>query len=455
MRRLLAAALLALAAGGPADGAAAQEVTLSLGEARGVAVQALAQGDPVLAATLARGLLEADPADSQALTILSVASGLTGDTGGALDYGRRAWAAADTPIERFDAASATARALAARGAYTRAQVWLRRSAQAAPSAEARAEAEANFRWTRAANPLSLQFSLSVAPSSNVNAGSSSRFVTLFGLPFELGADQRALSGTSAVAEASLGYRLPQADPRIGTELTVSAVGRGVALSSGARRDAPRASGSDYGYAAVEVGLRHRIVPGDAPVAWTLETVAGRNWSGGDLLSDFQRVEGGVETPLGDDGLLRLALTVERQDRRDDPRRSADVVAFQGDVVRRLASGDRLSARATVRRTWSDGFDIGNVSVSARLGWERGRAVTGVGLGAGITGGWQRFDLSPLAPGGDRRDRTLGADVTLTLERLDYMGFAPTVTLSASRTRSTLAIYDREDLGFAVGFRSSF
>ena len=61
------------------------------------------------------------------------------------------------------AALAVAQALSSEGARTRAQLWLRRAMQVAPTKRQKALAVRDFRYVRLRNPWSTRLSFSVAP----------------------------------------------------------------------------------------------------------------------------------------------------------------------------------------------------------------------------------------------------------------------------------------------------
>ena len=54
-----------------------------------------------------------------------------------------------------------------------------------------------------------------------------------------------------------------------------------------------------------------------------------------------------------------------------------------------------------------------------------------------------------------RDEGVGAELSLAFEKVDYMGFIPVVTLSGSRTRSNISLYDSQSLGVGFSIRSKF
>jgi len=433
--------------------AASEAVTVTLAEAREIARRAVARGQAGLARHVALGLLQADPEDALALLVLSAAEAQLNNPEAATEAGRRAFRAAPDDSHRYEAATLTAQALTRAGRHQQAKLWLRRAGQTAPNDRARAMAKANHRAVSRASPLSMQFSLSVAPSSNVNNGSERDSVLILGQQFQLAGVNRALSGTEATLGAHLGWRLSET-ARSRSEATLRLVARKVGLSSEAKAMAPGARGSDYDYALVEAGFAHRVRPGETPLVWTFGTVAGHSWSGGRDLADYLRLEAGAEYAPDSRSGLALRFGAERQWRRDDASFGADILSVSATGVRVLENGDRVSLTLGLRDTQSANARVDHHALSAQAEWQKASPIHGVGLNAGVSLTLRRYGATAGFPAG-RDDVQMGARVGLVFERLDYMGFAPTLDLTATRTRSDFVLNDARSLGVSFGVRSTF
>ncbi|MFN4170254.1 MAG: tetratricopeptide repeat protein [Pseudorhodobacter sp.] len=458
LHRLIPAAVLALTflgQSGPAVAEAAkdQTMTVSLPEAREIARRAAQRGQAGLARHVALGLLQADPQDVLALLVLSSAEAQLGNPQAAAEAGRTAWKAAPDDIHRYEAATLTAQALTMDGRHQQAKIWLRRAGQVAPDARLRSMARANHRAVSRTSPLSMQFSLSVAPSSNVNNGTHHDTILIFGEPFQLAGATRALSGMEATVGAAFGWRLSET-PKARSEATLRLVGRKVSLSSEAKVQAPGARGGDYDYALVEAGLAHRFRPGAAPLVWTFGAAAGHSWSGGRDLADYLRLEGGAEYALTPRMGLALKLGAERQWRRDDASFGADILSVSGTAIRMQENGDRISLTLGLRDTQSANARVDHLALSAQLDWQRASPIRGIGLNAGASVALRRYGATAAFPAG-RDDVQVGARLGLVFERLDYMGFAPTLDITATRTRSDYILNDARSLGVSFGVRSTF
>lgn len=463
MRRLvLALAVACLAAAG-----AVSAQGLTPGQMRALGFDLLAAGDAPRALAVADALIVRDAADSAAQILRARALRDMGRDDDARAAAQQAWthAADGDGSERFGAALAMAQALASAGRRTEAQFWLRRAAQVAPSPQARAVALRDFRYVRGRNPLRLTFSFGIAPSSNVNNGSRHSEIEGFGGSGTLSPDAQALSGWAAQLGLSARVRLAE-DARGATHLRFAATRREVRLSAQSKADIeawrlaqlakpPEARAmprTNFNFAAIEAGLQHQRKFGAGAVSFGL--TLGHNWFGGESLTDYLKVDLGVERQLGNTRAVFAGVSAERQWRADTPARDATLISVNGGLVQRLASGDRLVFGLGTRRVNSRSPDVRHTAVQARLGWQKAEPMAGVRLEASVSAERRVYDPSFLAPTG-RRDLRLDAEVSLTFERMDYMGFAPVLDLRASRFGSNVKRHDGRDLGLTLGFKSVF
>ncbi|WP_323042202.1 surface lipoprotein assembly modifier [Gemmobacter sp.] len=464
LRRLgLAAAACAVLAGG----AMAQTVTITPDEARAGLRQALALRQYAVADQLAQAILRRLPDDFAAHAARAEVALQQGNGGQARDSARQASALARSPGERFEASILRARvaeqAGGALGPMT-AMFWTRRAAQQAPHVAYRSAAVGELRRLRAESRLQLNLGITLTPSSNVNNGTRETHVELpgwGGLAWVLSPQSRALSGWIAEGSVSGRYRLAETDVSA-RYLRFAVVQRKVRLSGESRqqladwRAAQIAAGNtppadpNYDFAAVEAGVQQMMLLGKAQVG--LGATVGHNWFGGRDLSDYLRLDAQAERALSPDLALFGTLLGERQWR--DGGTGVDTLSVQAGVVQRLARGGKLRLALGARRTAAASVDTRHDALSARMGWEPAAPVAGLRLETSVGVERRSYDASLLAPTG-RSDLRLDAGVSVTFQALDYMGFAPTVDLRASRYRSNVKLYDGRDLGISLGFRSVF
>jgi len=454
-RRMRLIALAALLIAGPP--VAADPVTLDAHGLRQLAYTAMRAGFAQQALDYTDALVQRDPGDSAALVIRAQALRALGRTDAAKRAARAAWASADSDPARFGAAMAMAQALSTAEQRTAAQWWLRRAAQHAPNARAEAVARRDFGYVKSRNPWDVQINVSAAPSSNVNNGSKQDTLTLSGLPFEfeIPPGSQALSGFETGFGLRGTYRFAPAGPQRQTRATFGLLGQAVALSDEAREAAPDLSGSDFSYAAIEAGVRHkRGLDPENRLAASFGLTGGRNWHGGAPLSDYLQVQVGLDRRLDAASAVSFGLSADRVARIDSPVQSADRVEVALGYGQVLKTGNSVSVGLTAARTVSDSPEVGNEAVGLTFGWVRAEPLAGIGLSAGLGIEIRTFAQSRYVAGG-REDIRLQANLTVSFEKIDYMGFSPVLDLRATRNRSNTALYDTQDIGITLGIRSSF
>jgi tetratricopeptide (TPR) repeat protein len=446
-RAALTAALMAAAAGVEAQQA------LSPDQLRDAGYLALGAGDAGRAADFAAALLARDPGDLGALLLRSQALRDLGRYDDARDAARAAWMQADSTAAKHAAALAMAQALASDGQRMAAQLWLRRAVQTAPDEPSRDRAAQDFAYVQSRMPLVWRLDLSVAPSSNVNNGTSAQTMEILGLPFTISGDAQALSGVEATLGLALTWRLPPGE-RSATQLTFALQNRQVALSAEARAQAPDARGSDYAFAAYEVGVTHQWAAAGAPVIGSAALAAGHNAYGGAPLSNYLQAELGGEMVLGARSTGFISLFGERQWRLDVAARSADILGLTAGLGQVLGNGDQIMLSLGRQEVWSQSIEIAHGEWNGVLAWQKARPIGGVGLEAALQVDTLDYPASPYSDSG-RQDVTVTGILSATLLNVGYMGFNPVISLLASRNSSTVDLYDQRDLGISVGIASAF
>jgi len=453
VRRLVWAAALSVAA----CAVAAQPVTLDADALRKLAFTAVQAGYAEDALRYTDALLQRDPNDSSALVIRSQALRALGRNEAAKAAAKAAWDSAGSDPARFGAAMVMAQALSTGGRRTAAQWWLRRAAENAPNARAEATARRDFSYVKSRNPWDVQINTSAAPSSNVNNGSRQDTLTLAGLPFEfvIEPESQALSGFETGFGISGTYRFSPKGPLRQTTASFGALTEQVVLSSEAKALAPDLSGADFSYQAVEVGVDHkRALDSAGKVALRLGATGGRNWYGGVPLSDYLRLEAGLDRALTGKSVLSFGTLIDRVVRIDSPVQSSDRIEGNLGYARVIGNGDQLSLELMAARAVSDSAEIRNEAVGLTLGWAKAEPVAGIGVQASLAIESRIYADSAYVTGG-REDVRLTANLSMQFEALDYLGFSPVIEVQATRNRSNAALYDTQDFGITLGITSSF
>ncbi|MFE3837465.1 tetratricopeptide repeat protein [Pseudogemmobacter sonorensis] len=418
-------------------------VQTDLEGARDLARRALASGRPDLAASIARQILAAYPQDPGAHMLLAAALTRVGAPDQAAPVARAGFRLAEKGPARFEAAYLTAEAMALSGRPWAAKYWLRRAAPHAPGAAHSQVLEQAYRTVSSQSRLGFSVALFGGPSDNVNGGSLHDTFWFHGIPIPI---TEALPGQVWGAALRGGYRL---DER--TELSFGWTHREVVLGSRARAIDPQARGRDFRQDQLTLGLSHVRLLGGGESALFFGAQIGRRWSGGEVSAHLGRASLGWRQMAGGDWLWGAGLSLETVDIPDRP--------VADSVTGRLT----LSARREATRFGGVEIEIGAVDVdseAAGIAWR----------GPSLSLGWRpeiesrHLGLS-LALAAERRDYWrstgygpdlwAGLSVTAELKSMDIMGFSPTLTLTAERTRSDLVVRDAGALGLAFGVSSRF
>lgn len=446
---LLAAVLLA---------APARAQTLTPDQMRGAAVSAIGEGQPELALGIADALLTRNAQDVGALILKARAARDLGQFDIAQPAAAQAWQLAATPQERYDSARVMAQVLASQNQRTRAQLWLRRAVQHAPDEQTRQVAVRDFRYVSARNRWNTQLNLSLAPNSNINNGSvreATQIYDFFSQDYvtaRLGGAARALAGVEASFGATLRYRLLETE-RYRTDLLLMGDTRRYRLSREARDIAPNVSGSDFAFDTLNFGLSHRWRDRTAPMEYQIAALAGATRYGGAHYSNTFRLSGGVSRVL--DERTRLNLSLGGDATRGPRAPHADALRAGAQLQHRHGSGALWTGGITLAASQSDTdaahFREIRLDLATEPTWEIFGATPEMGLSL-RSRDYARFAM--FSPDG-RRDTEAAAFLTLNFARAEYYGFMPTLTLEASRTHSSIGLFDMDRLGVQLGVRSAF
>lgn len=457
----VSAIILALTLGLASAGTAQETRTLTLPEARAMAIEALRIGEPTLTLQLATGLLQADPKDPFTHYLMAHAHGLRDEPQAARKSAARAYRFADPGPDRFEAAQMAARYAFDAQQHMRAQFWLRRSAIHARDEEVEKVVARDFRAVRAQNPWALRVRGDLRPSSNVNNGADTALQIIDGVPVTgtLSGAAQALSGLIATFDVATTYRL-NATPTSATSLGGRFYATRVALSDAARDLAPTARNSDYATAYLELSARHAFAVGPADKRGTayVDLATGRAWSGDSSSYSFARLSGERGWRLA--GGRYVSLTALAEDRFDARYASnaAKVFGFGAYFVQPLRNGDQLSLTLAYRDTNAEQFNGTFSATSLRTSYTFGQPVGPVQVSAGLVLGYADYPTYQsglfLVPGG-RQDKSIYGDVNLMFNDLDYAGFAPILRLRAGQKSSNDSRFDINELSISLGIESKF
>ena len=429
----------------------------------------LQQGHPDRALALAEALMARDETDVTPHLLRARALRDMGRVDEARGAARSAWKLSKTEAEKFSSALIMAQVLSSAEKRTRAQLWLRRAVEHAPSPALAHRAKRDFKYVQQRNPWQTYLSFTLAPNSNVNNGSAREtsrlnyvISDLFGLDeFDLTGASRALSGIEIGGRANTRYRFSQT-ATTAHDLLMSFDYRTYVLSGSARdilEDAredgdttPLQTGSDFAYGQVSLGYGFKKINLDGKGEFNLSADAYQSWYGGD------RYTSGVRA------ILQQSYKVSRTERYTFALRTvlqngqltydSELAEVTGTWDKNLASGDALRLRLSLGSQTASNVEGEYTSVGLASSYSLRKPIMGAALQFGLGASFRDYDVSRHDPDG-REDLRISADVTAVFREIDYYGFNPSVTFSASSTVSNINLYDSNRFGLSVGIRSAF
>ena len=432
---------------------------IPIDQAGAVATQALVAGDTALAVRIAETVLTARPDDQTALLIVAAGAPQLGNPARGREAGARAWRLAQSPAQKYEAARLTALAANAEGKLTTASFWLRMALISAPSEAEATRTRNDARVVAQRNPLSMQLSFSVAPSSNVNGGAESEISSAPGNPDGmLTEDALALAGWRATLGVAANYRFQESNSSRST----------IGLSLQATRvwltEDTTIPGSAFDSEAVEVELRHERRLGDGLLGMTASTGT-FSYRDFDLSSETTSTESYDQARLALDYRMGLAegtalqLTAAREalTYASEAIGTVERNRLGAAVTHRLASGDTLSLSYSVTASVgdNDNYTADEQSLSIGYGWAEPFGPVTVSVGGGIR--WAEYpDYRLLFPvTGGRQDETVFANINLGFPQAEIAGFIPGLRIDASRAESNVSRFTRDNLGVGLTVRSAF
>ncbi len=423
---------------------------------------ALVNGDPSQAAKLAQEMLVLDPDNFAGIFLLALAQSDLGDQQQAAATAGRAYKAAPTEETRFQAARLVASARFRDQQYARAELWLRRAANHAQTED---EAEAVVReYVRAAgaNPLSLQFTASVAPSDNINNGSQDGVLTFEGIDliFLLPENRLALSGIEYSGSARINYRL-SADDQQTTTLNTFVSGQTYSLSSESQdllASSPNEAvqsvvGSDFSSAIAEIGLTRRQLQLSSLGPTTFTVNLGTYWQGGEQLLNYQDLILEQTMPAGEYATLSFRGSIRDQQALDVSLIDSKIYDLTGAYNTGLANNDQLQLSLALRQN-NAGFESTYSEYRGGIGYAFAKPVLNTRWSTSLELGYRNYDEFSTTLDG-RRDRFARLQADTVFEGITYFGFSPSMSFRATRTLSSAEEFTSSALEVRFGVQSNF
>jgi hypothetical protein len=241
-----------------------------------------------------------------------------------------------------------------------------------------------------------------------------------------------------------------------------------ALESTGATGADVLTDSDFGSTYADVSLAHAFAIGE-PKSGDAARVAiafGGLWSGGDFYARYSRVEAERSWRLSPDRALSLSGSVSLRDLDSSDSEDSVTYGLRAAFKRKLANGDGMTVSLGVAESQSDGFRQDYTSVNLRTAYSFGRRIGPAKVATALEYSMTDYDnyeirLPTSTSGvfvtrtGPRDDRGLSASLNMVFEDYDYAGFAPEVTVRASRRTSNISRFDSTQLSVSFGIQSKF
>lgn len=321
-----------------------------------------------------------------------------------------------------------------------------------------ANADRQFRFARAGNPprevvaniddylyairqsknWSYSVSLALAPDTNLNAGASSREVTLYGLPFELSDGARQHSGVGIALDAGVEWA-----PRIG-ERTRLRMG-----INGQRREY---SGTTFDDMAVAAYIGPRFVTPRWDVS-VLGTTFSR-WYGADpyMRSAGARVEATYYlTPqLG----LSGSLAAQRIDYARMEERNGPLYSLSAGLIHTLGPTSAVTLKAGVNRQDAHAAAYSNWTGYGAVGYFR-ELPAGFSVYLEPSLAFAHYDEALPVFGKARSDRIVSAQIALLNRHIVLSRFTPRIAYTFTRQSSNIPLYSFTRNRIEVGLTTAF
>jgi hypothetical protein len=172
------------------------------------------------------------------------------------------------------------------------------------------------------------------------------------------------------------------------------------------------------------------------------------------LRTYARIGVSQDFVFGQNAAITLSGFAESQNALSVQQVDTHVYDLKGIYAQRLPNQDVL--RLTLQRrlhdaevatfTYSDNRIVVSYDLARRF-WN-----TKVSMFVGF--GYKNYNVFSLSLDG-RRDRSVSAGLTAVFEGASYYGFSPSMTVSASNTRSNVARFTQRGAEVRLGFTSNF
>ncbi|PUB16240.1 surface lipoprotein assembly modifier [Yoonia sediminilitoris] len=446
-------------------------VDIPIDEASVIARRALFAGETELALQIARGLLQVNPDDREALLLVAAGAPRVGQATQGRIAGARAYRLAQNDIQAYEAARLTALAAANEERFTLSTFWLRRALIYVPNDSERERTLADARTVRRANPWSTSIGFSVAPSNNVNGGVDDADGGTVGvLTQTFSADAVAQPGVRASLNFGTSYRFHESPvDRASVSLQYQAARvklRDEVVENPFYEAAIQSGRSTEGIAetvqldAAQFGLDYLSVGVSYDRALEIGTVGVRYDTGllefgEERIYDFNRATLSFSRALTEDTTLQLVGRREIQEHENENTGQVRRTTLIAGLSYRLGNGDRISTSYTKLDSESESinYTYDEWSWEVGYGWAEPIGPVSVSVSAGI----KRADYPSyfLSFADGRQDEGYFYGIELDFPEFEYAGFSPGISIQGTDTESNVSRFTRNSISTQLTINSAF
>lgn len=428
------------------------QTILTPDEARLTAGQLLSTGQVAAAQDILTVLILRDPEDAPSLILLAYAHRLQGNMDAARTAARAAWRHGTQDYERYAAAIAMAQALSKDNQKSRAQLWLRRAAHVAPTEALRARAVRDYSFVRLTNPWSVNLRFGVSPSDNINNAPKDNTIALANGAVLVNRASVPLEGFEVRTGADIRYNFNISQ----TKRNFAQLSWDQAWVVLTDNDVPEGvSASDFSYTKLEATIGQDWQASAEAARRTVSLSYGKIWYGGEYLSNKVTARYRQTHRLGETQTLSLYGSLGYTHRLDKDQRSGTSATLGTVWTQQLEDGAVLSLNAEVGLTDTDSRLLDHEALGIGATYVLAAQPLGAVTSFSVNGKFRRYDAAGVYGPDARADDGLSVSTSLFFKDFDTYGFAPKLTLSASRTDSNVPQFETENIGLSIGYQSVF
>jgi hypothetical protein len=196
------------------------------------------------------------------------------------------------------------------------------------------------------------------------------------------------------------------------------------------------SGGDFAYGTVQAGYGYKRLRGDRRGEFSFSADLGQSFYGGARYNSYLRASIGQTYHMSAATKLNFGLSADM--RTAQAGSDHDTLRLTTGTSRKLSNGDGLYFGVSAAAVRSDAQTAEYDEIGLRSGYILGRDVLGTSFQFGLSTSFRDYDVS-LHDASGRREFTVGGEVTATFKQIDYYGFNPSISLTASKTNSNIGL----------------